>query len=70
LHFVSNHHEFMVRLVSFLHEGGRLAVQMPNNIQELSHALMRVLICGRSLSPSRSPSHKTSIRRIPFAMFL
>jgi hypothetical protein len=24
LHFVPNHHEFMVRLVSFLHEGGRL----------------------------------------------
>ena len=43
LHFVPNHHEFMVRLVSFLHEGGRLAVQMPNNIQELSHALMRMV---------------------------
>jgi len=29
LHYVPNHHEFMVQIVSFLHEGGRLAVQMP-----------------------------------------
>src|SRR5208283_1682941 len=43
LHFVPNHHELMVRLVSFLREGGWLAVQMPNNIQELSHALMRMV---------------------------
>jgi adenosine/AMP kinase len=33
----------MVRLVSFLSEGGWLAVQMPNNIHELSHALMRMV---------------------------
>jgi trans-aconitate 2-methyltransferase len=43
LQFVPNHHEVMLRLVSFLREGGWLAVQMPNNIQELSHALMRMV---------------------------
>jgi trans-aconitate 2-methyltransferase len=41
--FVPNNHELLVRLVSCLHEGGCLAVQMPNNIQELSHALMRMV---------------------------
>jgi trans-aconitate 2-methyltransferase len=39
LHFLPNHHELMARFVSFLHEDGCLAVQMPNNIQELSQRL-------------------------------
>jgi trans-aconitate 2-methyltransferase len=52
LQFVPNNHELLVRLVSFLHEGGCLAVQMPNNIQELSHALMRmVAVDGQADSP-------------------
>lgn len=43
LQFVPSHDELMVRLLSYLREGGCLAVQMPNNIQELSHALMRMV---------------------------
>jgi trans-aconitate 2-methyltransferase len=43
LQFVPNHHELMTRLVSFLSDGGWLAVQMPNNIHESSHALMRMV---------------------------
>jgi trans-aconitate 2-methyltransferase len=43
LQFVPSHDELMVRLVSLLREGGWLAVQMPNNIHELSHALMRMV---------------------------
>jgi len=59
LHFVPNHHEFMVRLVSFLHEGGRLAVQMPNNIQELSHALMRMVAADGRWAKRLVPIAKT-----------
>src|SRR6202035_4144234 len=59
LHFVPNHHEFMVRLVSFLHEGGRLAVQMPNNIQELSHALMRMVAADGPWAKRLVPIAKT-----------
>jgi trans-aconitate 2-methyltransferase len=43
LQFVPNHLELMLRLVSFLRQGGWLAVQIPNNIQELSHALIRMI---------------------------
>jgi trans-aconitate 2-methyltransferase len=43
LHFVPEHYDLMVRLVSDLNEGGCLAVQMPNNMQEDSHALMRMI---------------------------
>ncbi|QGM44577.1 trans-aconitate 2-methyltransferase [Methylocystis heyeri] len=43
LHFVPEHYDLMVRLVSCLRDGGCLAVQMPNNMQEDSHALMRMV---------------------------
>jgi trans-aconitate 2-methyltransferase len=43
LHFLPDHQELMPRLMSFLNDGGCLAVQMPNNIHELSHALMRMV---------------------------
>jgi trans-aconitate 2-methyltransferase len=59
LHFVLDHHEFMVRLVSFLHEGRCLAVQMPNNIQELSHALMRTVAADGPWAKRLVPIAKT-----------
>jgi trans-aconitate 2-methyltransferase len=59
LHFVPNHHELMVRLVSFLREGGWLAVQMPNNIQELSYALMRMVAADGPWAKRLVPIAKT-----------
>jgi trans-aconitate 2-methyltransferase len=59
LHFVPNHHGLMVRLVSFLREGGWLAVQMPNNIQELSHALMRMVAADGPWASRLIPIAKT-----------
>ena len=61
--FVPNHHEFMVRLVSFLHEGGRLAVQMPNNIQELSHALMRMVAADGPWAKRLVPMTRSQLSR-------
>jgi len=59
LHFVPDHHELMVRLVSFLRDGGWLAVQMPNNIQELSHALMRMVAADGPWAGRLVPIAKT-----------
>ena len=61
LHFVPNYHELMVRLVSFLREGGWLAVQMPNNIQELSYALMRMVAADGPWASRLVPIAKTRI---------
>ncbi|HLW91944.1 MAG TPA: trans-aconitate 2-methyltransferase [Roseiarcus sp.] len=43
LQWLNDHHEVAPRLYSFLAEGGSLAVQMPDNRQEPSHALMRMV---------------------------
>lgn len=43
LHFVPDHRALMTRLVSCLRPQGILAVQMPNNMHELSHASMRMV---------------------------
>jgi trans-aconitate 2-methyltransferase len=59
LHFVPNHHELMVRLVSFLSGGGSLAVQMPNNMQEVSHALMRMVAADGPWAGRLVPIAKT-----------
>lgn len=59
LHFLPNHHELMARLVSFLHDGGCLAVQMPNNMQELSHALMRMVAADGPWAERLVPIAKT-----------
>jgi trans-aconitate 2-methyltransferase len=59
LQFVPNHHELMVRLVSFLREDGWLAVQMPNNVQELSHALMRMVAADGPWAKTLVPIAKT-----------
>jgi trans-aconitate 2-methyltransferase len=59
LHFVPNHHALMMRLVSFL--------QMPNNIQELSHALMRMVATewalGKQARPYRQDAHRDRCAR-------
>lgn len=59
LHFVTNHQELMVRLVSFLREGGCLAVQMPNNIREVSHVLMRMVAADGPWASRLVPIAKT-----------
>lgn len=43
LHFLPDHPALMTRLLSYLRTGGRLAVQMPNNMHERSHAAMRMV---------------------------
>ena len=43
LHFASDHHRLLPRLLSFLSPGGVLAVQMPNVLQDAAHALMRMV---------------------------
>jgi trans-aconitate 2-methyltransferase len=59
LQFVPNHQELIVRFVSFLREGGWLAVQMPNNVQELSHALMRMVAADGPWASRLVPIAKT-----------
>jgi trans-aconitate 2-methyltransferase len=61
LHFIPNDHELLVRLVSFLHEGGWLAVQMPNIVQELSHALMRMVAVDGPWASRLIPISKTRV---------
>jgi len=41
LHWLPDHARLLPRLVSALSEGGSLAVQMPDNLEEPSHRLMR-----------------------------
>jgi trans-aconitate 2-methyltransferase len=43
LQWLSDHHEVAPRLYSFLADGGSLAIQMPDNRHEPSHALMRMV---------------------------
>lgn len=59
LQFVPNHHELLPRLMSFLKKGGCLAVQMPNNIHELSHALMRMIAADGPWANRLVPIAKT-----------
>jgi trans-aconitate 2-methyltransferase len=61
LQFVPNNHELLVKLVSFLHEGGWLAVQMPNTIQELSHALIRMVAVDGPWASRLIPIAKTRV---------
>ncbi len=43
LHFLPDHRRLIARLVEALAPGGRLAVQMPDNTYEPSHAAMRMV---------------------------
>jgi len=59
LHFLPDHRSLMTRLISYLRPGGRLAVQMPNNTHELSHAAMRMVAADGPWAPRLLPVAKT-----------
>jgi trans-aconitate 2-methyltransferase len=59
LQWLPNHHELIPRLMSFLAEGGRLAIQMPDNRQEPSHALMRMVAADGPWADRLVPVAKT-----------
>lgn len=59
LQFVSEHERLMPRLASYLVKGGWLAVQMPHNIHEVSHALMRMVAADGPWADRLLPIAKT-----------
>jgi trans-aconitate 2-methyltransferase len=59
LQWLPNHHELIPRLMSFLAEGGCLAIQMPDNRQEPSHALMRMVAADGPWADRLVPIAKT-----------
>ena len=59
LQWLPNHHELIPRLMSFLADGGRLAIQMPDNRQEPSHALMRMVAADGPWADRLVPVAKT-----------
>ena len=59
LQFVPDHQELMPRLASYLAPGGWLAVQMPHNIHEVSHALMRMVAADGPWADRLVPIAKT-----------
>ena len=59
LQFVPDHQALMPRLASYLLEGGWLAVQMPRNIHEVSHALMRMVAADGPWADRLVPIAKT-----------
>ncbi|MGD9542368.1 MAG: trans-aconitate 2-methyltransferase [Methylocystis sp.] len=59
LHFLPDHHGLMIRLLSYLRPGGRLAVQMPNNAHEPSHAAMRMVAADGPWAPRLLPVAKS-----------
>jgi trans-aconitate 2-methyltransferase len=59
LQWLPNHHELIPRLMSFLAEDGCLAIQMPDNRQEPSHALMRMVAADGPWADRLVPVAKT-----------
>ncbi|HTR14787.1 MAG TPA: trans-aconitate 2-methyltransferase [Roseiarcus sp.] len=59
LHFLPDHDELFPRLVRMLAPGGALAVQMPSNARESSHALMRMVAAEGPWSSRLVPVAKT-----------
>ena len=59
LHFALDHYGLITRLAGYLAEGGCLAAQMPNNMQEVSHALMRMIAADGPWSDRLVPIAKT-----------
>jgi trans-aconitate 2-methyltransferase len=64
LHFAADHRALIERLMRDLAPGGVLAVQMPNNTHEASHALMRMISAEGPWADRLLPIAKT---RIPIA---
>lgn len=61
LHFVPDHRARLVELVSDLEPGGALAAQMPDNIHDVSHALMRMVAADGPWAPRLLPIAKTRV---------
>ena len=59
LHFALDHYGLIKRLAGCLAKGGCLAAQMPNNMQEVSHALMRMIAADGPWSDRLVPIAKT-----------
>jgi trans-aconitate 2-methyltransferase len=59
LQFVADHRERLIRLVDCLADGGVLAAQMPDNIHEISHALMRMVAADGPWADRLVPIAKT-----------
>jgi len=59
LHFAKDHYALIERLVSCLSPGGALAVQMPNNMQEASHAAIRMISADEPWADRLVPIAKT-----------
>jgi trans-aconitate 2-methyltransferase len=59
LQWLPNHHELIPRLMSYLAKDGCLAIQMPDNRQEPSHALMRMVAADGPWADRLVPVAKT-----------
>ena len=59
LQWLPDHESLFPRLMSYLAEGGALAVQMPDNRQEPSHALMRLVAADGPWADRLVPIAKT-----------
>ena len=59
LHFVVSHRALLPHLISCLSKSGLLAVQMPRNTHELSHAAMRMVAADGPWAPRLVPVAKT-----------
>ncbi len=59
LHFLPNHQVLFPRLISFLAINGCLAVQMPNLLQEATHAAMRLVAADGPWARRLVPIAKT-----------
>jgi trans-aconitate 2-methyltransferase len=59
LQWLPNHHELIPRLMSVLADDGCLAIQMPDNRQEPSHALMRMVAADGPWADRLVPVAKT-----------
>lgn len=59
LQFVADHRERLIQLVDCLADGGVLAAQMPDNIHETSHALMRMVAADGPWADRLVPIAKT-----------
>jgi trans-aconitate 2-methyltransferase len=62
LHWVADHARLIPRLFSLLAPGGVLAVQMPDNLDEPSHRLMREVAASDSLRAHCTQSGQTGTR--------
>ncbi len=65
LHLVTDHHLLLAHFIDYLTPGGRLAVQMPDNMQDTSHALIRMISADGPWAHRLVPIAKTRARIAP-----